>query len=67
MSVFDEMGVYWEELADQNSTDLQIRFMKNILGRDGLVLDLACGTGKHLITLAKKATTLLDWIFRQSC
>ena len=53
MSVFDEMGLYWAEIADQNPTESQIQFLKNILKPNGLVLDLACGTGRHSIPLSK--------------
>ena len=53
MSVFGEMGVYWAEIADQNSTEPQIQFIKNTLKPQGLILDLACGTGRHLISLSK--------------
>ncbi len=31
MNVFDEMGVYWAEIADQNQTDRQLQFLKNTL------------------------------------
>jgi len=53
MNVFDEMGVYWAEIADQSSTLNQIQFIKNTLKGNGLVLDLAYGTGRHSIPLSK--------------
>ena len=53
MNVFDEMGKYWAEIADQNQTERQIEFLKKTVKADGLVLDLACGTGRHLIGLSK--------------
>jgi len=54
MNVFDEMGKYWAEIADQNQTEKQIGFLKKaVKAADGLVLDLACGTGRHLIELSK--------------
>ena len=46
-NVFDEMGIYWAEIADENSTARQIESLKNTVKRDGLILDLACGTGRH--------------------
>ncbi len=52
MNVFDEMGEYWVEIADQNQTERQIEFLKKALKIDGWVLDLACGTGRHLIGLS---------------
>ncbi len=53
MNVFDEMGVYWAEIADQNLTRDQIQFLKDALKGNGLVLDVACGTGRHSISLSK--------------
>jgi SAM-dependent methyltransferase len=53
MNVFDEMGKYWSEMADQNPTERQVRLVKKAVQPHDLVLDLACGNGRHLITLAK--------------
>jgi SAM-dependent methyltransferase len=53
-NVFDEMGIYWMEIADQNQTKCQIQLIKNTLKSQGLVLDLACGSGRHLIALSKE-------------
>ena len=54
MNVFDQMGVYWAEIADKNSTQMQTQFIKEILKTQGLILDLACGTGRHIIPLSKE-------------
>jgi SAM-dependent methyltransferase len=54
MNVFDEMGRYWAEIADQNPTNRQVQFIKNTLKAKGLVLDLACGTGRHAGPLSKE-------------
>jgi len=59
MNVFDEMGVYWAEIADKNQTDRQIQFLKNHLMPDGYVLDLACGTGRHLIPLSQQGFNMV--------
>ena len=58
-NVFDKMGKYWAEIADQNSTDCQLEFIKNTLKSEGLVLDLACGTGRHLIPLSKEGYSMV--------
>jgi SAM-dependent methyltransferase len=50
-NVFDEMGIYWSEMADRNQTEEQVKFLKNHLKAEGYVLDLACGTGRHSIPL----------------
>jgi ubiquinone/menaquinone biosynthesis C-methylase UbiE len=54
MNVFDQMGVYWAEIADQNPTQRQIQFIKDNFKQKGLILDLACGTGRHMIPLSKE-------------
>jgi ubiquinone/menaquinone biosynthesis C-methylase UbiE len=59
MNVFDEMGVYWAEIADKNQTEKQIQFVKNNLKADGYVLDLACGTGRHSIPLSKEGYSMV--------
>ena len=45
------MGNYWVEIADRNQTEAQIQFLKSRLKPEGRILDLACGSGRHLITL----------------
>jgi SAM-dependent methyltransferase len=45
------MGAYWVEIADKNQTEQQIQFLKDHLKPSGLVLDLACGSGRHAIAL----------------
>jgi SAM-dependent methyltransferase len=52
-SVFGELGNYWAEIAESNSTEKQISFVKSILPPKGLILDLACGTGRHSIQLCR--------------
>ncbi len=51
-NVFDEMGVYWVEIADKNQTERQIQFLKGYLKPAGYMLDLACGSGRHSIALS---------------
>ena len=53
-NVFDEMGVYWAEIADKDQTQRQIQFLKSHLKPEGYVLDLACGTGRHAISLSRQ-------------
>jgi SAM-dependent methyltransferase len=50
-NVFDEMGVYWQQIADKGPTQRQIEFIKEAVAKEGWVLDLACGTGRHSIPL----------------
>ena len=53
VNVFDEMGQYWAEIADKNQTERQIGFLKRHLKPSGYVLDVACGSGRHLIALSE--------------
>jgi ubiquinone/menaquinone biosynthesis C-methylase UbiE len=48
------MGLYWAEVADQNRTEKQLQFLKDQLKPDGYILDVACGTGRHLIPLSQQ-------------
>jgi ubiquinone/menaquinone biosynthesis C-methylase UbiE len=54
MNVFDEMGVYWAEIADKDQTEQQIHFLKTHFKPGGYVLDIACGTGRHTIPLSQR-------------
>ncbi len=54
VNVFDEMGVYWAEIADHNQTEKQLQFLKDHFKPDGYVLDVACGTGRHMIPLSQQ-------------
>ena len=58
-NVFDEMGVYWAEIADKNQTERQIQFLKSHLKPAGYVLDLACGSGRHSIALTAEGYTMV--------
>jgi Methylase involved in ubiquinone/menaquinone biosynthesis len=51
-NVFDEMGQFWAEIADENQTERQIQFLKSQLSSEGCVLDVACGTGRHTVALS---------------
>jgi SAM-dependent methyltransferase len=52
MNVFDDMDKYWAEIADRNSTQKQVEFVKEKLKAKGWILDLACGTGRHSVLLS---------------
>jgi SAM-dependent methyltransferase len=58
-NIFDEMGSYWAEIADNHRTEQQIRFLKNQLKGQSCVLDLACGTGRHTIPLRNQGYTIV--------
>jgi ubiquinone/menaquinone biosynthesis C-methylase UbiE len=54
-NVFNDMGKYWQEIADKGPTQQQIQFIKNSLSPDNTawILDLGCGTARHTIPLTK--------------
>jgi len=52
VNVFDDMGRFWAEIADENKTNRQIEFLKSHLKPEGFFLDVACGTGRHTIPLS---------------
>jgi len=53
-NVFDAMDLYWAEIADQNQTEKQLQFLRDQLKPNGYILDVACGTGRHMIPLSQK-------------
>lgn len=53
-NVFDDMGDYWSEIADGSKTLSQVKFLEDNLERTGIILDAACGTGRHLSALSEK-------------
>jgi len=52
-NVFDEMRQFWAEIADKNQTQIQLSLLKRRLPEEGLILDVACGTGRHTIPLTQ--------------
>ncbi len=58
-NVFDEMGIYWQQIADKGPTQRQIQFIKDNVAKDGWVLDLACGTGRHSSPLAQEGYSVV--------
>jgi ubiquinone/menaquinone biosynthesis C-methylase UbiE len=52
-NIFDKMGQFWAEIADANQTQRQLNFLKNQLLQKSLVLDVACGSGRHTIPLSQ--------------
>lgn len=52
-SLFDEISGYWAELAQVNNTERQLNFVKNNVKPTGWVLDLGCGSGRHITELSK--------------
>ena len=54
-SLFDELGEYWEEIANTRETGKEAEFINEVTDTKGCLLDLCCGTGRHSLLLAEKA------------
>ena len=58
-SLFDDLDKFWAEIADARSTEKEVEFIETVLKKRGLILDLCCGTGRHLIPLRKKGWNVI--------
>ena len=60
-NVFNDMGKYWQEIADKGPTKQQIQFIKNNIKHSpqNWILDLGCGTGRHTIPLTKEGYNII--------
>ncbi len=52
--LFDNISNFWEEIAEESSTENQTKFVMENIEKNGLFLDFCCGSGRHLIRLAEK-------------
>ena len=43
-----------QQIADETKQQRQLQFIKDTVAKEGWILDLACGTGRHTIPLAKE-------------
>jgi ubiquinone/menaquinone biosynthesis C-methylase UbiE len=53
------MGSYWVEIADQHHTGKQIEFLKTRIEEDKCILDVACGSGRHITVLSKSGYCII--------
>jgi SAM-dependent methyltransferase len=61
--LFDEVSGYWTEIAQTHHTDKQLHFVKGNLEAEGMVLDLGCGSGRHLILLCQAGCNMVGLDF----
>ena len=62
-NVFDEMGVYWAEIADKNQTEKQMQFLKNHLSQMDTFWILPAEQEGTRFLLASKDTAWWVWMF----
>ena len=58
-NVFDKMGTYWAQIADANQTARQLQLIKNTVAKEGWILDLSCGNGRHTIPLTNEGFNIV--------
>ena len=59
VNIFNEMGEDWETIVNARDTQREIDFVRSILPKKGTVLDLCCGTGRHLIILRREGWNMI--------
>lgn len=59
MNIFDEMGWDWEAIVDHRDTEREVRFVENVVSKEGFLLDLCCGTGRHSIILSENGINVI--------
>jgi ubiquinone/menaquinone biosynthesis C-methylase UbiE len=57
--LFDAISDFWEEIAENNSTEKQAMFVMKYIEKGGLFLDLCCGGGRHSVQLCKKGYEMI--------
>jgi ubiquinone/menaquinone biosynthesis C-methylase UbiE len=59
LNIFNEMGEDWETIVSARDTQREVAFVRSILPKKGTVLDLCCGTGRHLIILRREGWDMI--------
>lgn len=55
VNIFDDLGMDWEAIVNTRDTENEADFIQDTVAKKGLVLDLCCGTGRHIVALAKRS------------
>jgi len=55
--LFDELDEYWAAIADARLTGREVDFINTLIKKNGLILDLCCGTGRHSLRLSRKGVS----------
>lgn len=54
VNIFDDLGTDWEAIVNARDTEYEADFIRETAVKKGIVLDLCCGTGRHVVALAKR-------------
>ncbi len=57
--LFDKLDEFWAAIADARPTEEETDFIAELIGSDGLILDLCCGTGRHSISLTSRGMNIV--------
>lgn len=49
----------WEAIVNARNTEKEADFLQDTVAKKGLVLDLCCGTGRHIVALAKRGCNVV--------
>jgi SAM-dependent methyltransferase len=54
VNIFDDLGTDWEAIVNERDTENEADFIQDTAAKKGPVLDLCCGTGRHIVALSKR-------------
>lgn len=54
VNIFNDLNTDWESIASARDTEYEADFIEDTIPKEGVVLDLCCGTGRHSIALVKR-------------
>ena len=55
--LFNELDEYWAAIADTRPTEREVEFISAVINKNGLILDVCCGTGRHSLMLSKRGSS----------
>jgi ubiquinone/menaquinone biosynthesis C-methylase UbiE len=60
-NIFNDLNYDWEAIVDQRDTEKEASFIEDVLEKKEkrVILDLCCGTGRHLIVLSQHGWSMI--------
>jgi len=59
VNIFNDMDADWEAIVNARDTSKEVSFIESVLFKNGTILDLCCGTGRHSIALRKQGLNVI--------